>query len=371
MRDEFEKMLGAIKGTKFSNDERDVMRSRLRFFMNTHPAEAPFALRTLDSFSDGVSSMGSQLSFMHGFRFRSVGVAALALVLAVGVGTSYAAQDALPGDALYGIKINVNEPVQGSLATSPSAQADWNTELAQRRLAEAATLAAEGKLTPSAESSVAAGLDQATDNFDANVAVLSQSPGNVATIANAQSGMEATLDVDADVLDQLQSVVPASQSAITPLLARVRSRAIAISNAQGNSDMAVAASTGAGIESAAETKKDDAEGQLSAARTLAAQALSTSTPAASETFDAEQAIGAGDASLHAGQYGVALATYQSAVLDAQKAQLRLDLTTQLKQQTGISLPAATDTPAAVTSDSTTTSATSTQSAQPAEVDPGL
>lgn len=63
------------------------------------------------------------------------------------VGTSFAAERAVPGDLLYPIKVSVNEPVVGLLATDPVSKASWEVKKAERRLVEAQALASEGKLT--------------------------------------------------------------------------------------------------------------------------------------------------------------------------------------------------------------------------------
>lgn len=82
------------------------------------------------------------------FLNRSFALSAFSIVLVVGSGLSVAraAENALPGQALYSVKINVNEPIVGSFKYSPGAKIGWERELAGRRIAEAETLAEEGKL---------------------------------------------------------------------------------------------------------------------------------------------------------------------------------------------------------------------------------
>jgi len=72
--------------------------------------------------------------------------------------TAFAAQGALPGDVLYPIKVRVTEAVQVALATTPEEQASVHAELATVRLAEAQTLAAQGRLTGEV-------VEQLTQNF--------------------------------------------------------------------------------------------------------------------------------------------------------------------------------------------------------------
>ena len=80
------------------------------------------------------------------FAPRSL-VPALALILVAGVGTSYAAEGAVPGDALYAIKVGITEPAREALARSDEAKAALHARFAERRMAEAETLAERGALT--------------------------------------------------------------------------------------------------------------------------------------------------------------------------------------------------------------------------------
>lgn len=69
-----------------------------------------------------------------------------ALVLFAGAATSFAAQGSLPGDALYPIKIHVNEAFQLFLSPDIKARAKAEVAAAVRRLDEAKALADQGKL---------------------------------------------------------------------------------------------------------------------------------------------------------------------------------------------------------------------------------
>lgn len=70
----------------------------------------------------------------------------LILVL-MGAGTVSAAEQSLPTDPLYPIKIYVTEPLKRSLARTPEAKAQVDAELALRRLDEVNSLAKKGELT--------------------------------------------------------------------------------------------------------------------------------------------------------------------------------------------------------------------------------
>lgn len=69
------------------------------------------------------------------------------IVLGYGSSVSFAAESALPGDILYPIKTKVAEPVARLVtATSPAAEAKFETKLLERRLQEAESLETDKKL---------------------------------------------------------------------------------------------------------------------------------------------------------------------------------------------------------------------------------
>ena len=81
-------------------------------------------------------TFSSWLNISHEFAIHPV-LAAFALVFFISIGTTSAAERSLPGEILYALKTRVNEPLQGVLAVSPVAKAEWNAGLATRRLEEA------------------------------------------------------------------------------------------------------------------------------------------------------------------------------------------------------------------------------------------
>jgi tetratricopeptide (TPR) repeat protein len=84
-------------------------------------------------------------------RSHAIAFAVMVLVIFAGTGMSVAAEDSLPGDSLYGIKIYLNENLRTAIALNPSQKAHWNSRRAERRLEEAQKLASEGRLTDEVE----------------------------------------------------------------------------------------------------------------------------------------------------------------------------------------------------------------------------
>src|SRR3989344_1591253 len=69
-----------------------------------------------------------------------------ALIVALSGGTAAASSNALPGDALYPVKVNVAEKVSGVFKFSDEGRAEYKLKLAERRLEEAERLATAGRL---------------------------------------------------------------------------------------------------------------------------------------------------------------------------------------------------------------------------------
>lgn len=136
---------------RLTNTESQAMRERLSAYADLHAvnAGAPAARRT-----PGTRSVRSP--YFVFFTSRAFVASALILILILGSGASvtYAAGNSLPGQTLYPIKVDVDEPVQGAVIAATEGTegtAEWQNTLAERRITEAATLAAEGKLASSTE----------------------------------------------------------------------------------------------------------------------------------------------------------------------------------------------------------------------------
>lgn len=92
--------------------------------------------------------------------------ATLLVFVMVGGGISYAAQDAMPGDALYPVKVSINEELQGYLYhNTPQQNAMFEARRASQRLAEGTALTNSGQLDANE-------LTQISDNLDAHIGEL-------------------------------------------------------------------------------------------------------------------------------------------------------------------------------------------------------
>jgi hypothetical protein len=132
-------------------DEQSAMRLRVQNVVEGGIVRIPSAPRR-------IQRPGWITNFIPQTNAMPIFIALLLLSLGAG-GTSMAAQNALPGDALYGVKIHVNDEVRSMFAISPEAKAKIQTILADERLKEAEALAAKSALDP-------AKLQTITDNLN-------------------------------------------------------------------------------------------------------------------------------------------------------------------------------------------------------------
>ena len=116
---EFNKSAELLKGVRLTEAEKSAMLSNI---YQTEIAPEP-------------SPVASPFIFSSMFMRDRVMVALASFVLIL-TGGGYAAAGSLPGDPLYGIKVNVLEPLALGLTFDESAKDEYKIELLQRRVAE-------------------------------------------------------------------------------------------------------------------------------------------------------------------------------------------------------------------------------------------
>lgn len=211
--------LQTLARESLSVSEKHALREEVKYFMLKHPARMPFVARAF------VAMRAWQPAGAFSFARLHPVALSLVLVLTVGTGTSYAAEGALPGDALYPVKIHVNESVQGALALSDEAKVVWHAARVERRLAEAEALASEGRLTPAARVELETGLNAGTKDFDTAVLAMADATNSPAVIAAIASDFSANLARREKALTRVALLASSSEEAVAPIIVQVRSRA--------------------------------------------------------------------------------------------------------------------------------------------------
>ncbi|MFZ2303580.1 MAG: hypothetical protein WAV98_02185 [Minisyncoccia bacterium] len=126
------------KHTRLSASEKAEMRSALVRHMRLNPVNS--SVRT----SRNVPSLFN----INNFRNKK-GISILAIgSLLMGGTVSFAAENTVPGDKLFAVKVYVNEAVRGAVSVTPKAKAEWEVKLVERRLEEVEKLAIAPNVLP-------------------------------------------------------------------------------------------------------------------------------------------------------------------------------------------------------------------------------
>jgi len=152
--------------------------------------------------------------------------AAIAIILAVALsgGVTYAAEGALPGDALYPIKVRINEEVRAALATSAEADADWDARRVERRLEEAAVLAATGELDAETRVHLEERFAVHAERVKARVEKLEQA-GKVEQAERVFERLAVSLQVHERILDEIIAAAAGTgkvEIEVKPLVRKIR-----------------------------------------------------------------------------------------------------------------------------------------------------
>ncbi len=206
-------------------EQKARMRDSVRTYMAMKPVGQTVSVRT---------------AYAWMFSMRPVAAMLVVVVFLSTGGISYAAERALPGDTLYTVKTNINEPVKGALAVTASAKAQWAVNVATTRLEEAATLAAEGRLDTDTQTSL-------KENFDehANTAlaiITQQATTSPDTGASAAVSFEAKLSEYERVLTQVGDLKGVATGELATAVREKHNSALAV-RAQAEASARVAATT--------------------------------------------------------------------------------------------------------------------------------
>jgi len=182
-----------------TKEEKDCMRERLVLYMEYKP------MRTLQvhSAKDGFVLRNIPiLSYFKAHHLSGALIIALAVTSST-FGVSFAAEDALPGDLLYGVKVNVNEEIKTALISEDDVESRiaWEQERAERRLMEAGQLVAEGRLDDGKQEQVSKLFAEHAENIVEQMRVAEEI--DPALAAEASGILEEALDTHESVLSRI------------------------------------------------------------------------------------------------------------------------------------------------------------------------
>ncbi len=206
----------ATKHVLLTVDEKRKMKESLVSYMKYKP------IRNNGVFANKIKRKNVfVVPFFRAHHFSGAFMIA-ALVITSTFGVSFAAGDALPGDLLYGVKVNINEEIKTALLPE-SKRVSWERERAERRLEEASKLVLEGKLDAEKKEKVSKLFEEHTKSMVEHVRASEETdPVLVAEVASefkdSMEAHEAVLAVlavqnDDDSNNQAKDLIKQVQSA--------------------------------------------------------------------------------------------------------------------------------------------------------------
>jgi len=163
-------------------------------------------------------SVLSSYSFLRNKRVLISAFVILLLIL--GGGTSYAAEQTLPGDILYPVKVNFNEKIASMRAITPEAKAKFNTKIIKKRLEEADKLAFNNKLNEVNKEKITKGLEKASNGLDKNLLKLIDKK-DFKNISDINSILKISLDGYKKSLEEKVKKHPISKDNIDFILKKI------------------------------------------------------------------------------------------------------------------------------------------------------
>jgi len=179
------------KSVSMTQAEKQELRERLVSYMEYHPlpAELKSVKKSTAAKTPVLNEAFKTVSLPFTLIFKSSAVAA-ALVMVV---VPFMAEQSVPGDTLYAVKVQFNEEVRGTLTFDSYEKVEWETQRVNRRIAEARLLESEGRLTDEVEAEVAQAVRTHTQNAQREIENLREFDAEEATIASIEfdSNLEA------------------------------------------------------------------------------------------------------------------------------------------------------------------------------------
>lgn len=280
----------------------------------------------------GKTALGELLFTRTSYSPRPMSFIIAALILALSGGTAVAAEGSLPGDTLYPVKIHVNESVRTALALSAEADANWDVERAERRLEEAAELAARNTLNEATRTEIEMRLERHIQDAEDTIQSLNQ--GGSSSGTEASTKLRAVLAAHEQVLRTIRNNT-SDETTRTEIDRALTSLTEHLSTARHLEDETDDDSSNDAEHRSEQSTQSAADGQRTAAaakiasveRAFAQLASTTATTTSSYSIartritDAKNAFAAGDAAMSVGSTTQAFAHFRSALklaIDAQE-----------------------------------------------------
>lgn len=191
-------LLKRVKTVELDTQEKGTVRKQLASHIKTNPVRKHVHQRHIE-----MKSIVSRSALLHIFKqkYMLAGIGVIVALITSG-GVSYAAEAAVPGDPLYPVKVHINEELVAAVTLDDEEDALWEARRAERRLEEAAILAARGTLNDQHRKDIEKHFDEHTRAAQSRVAGLERR-GDVVGAARAAAKLEASLEAHEEILEHI------------------------------------------------------------------------------------------------------------------------------------------------------------------------
>ena len=253
-------------------------------------------------------------------------------ILVFGASFSYAAENALPGDALYPVKIHINENIRTALAVTPQAKAGWEIRQAERRLEEAEKLASEGRLSAQASAEISTSFQSRASQIHNNIEQF-KSKGQINDAAEISSNLEASLSAHKKILSELNDEEnkndPGETKETKNIIDNIDVKAEETHEIRASAEEKINAQIQNHFKVSAQNRRKAAQNKIQEVRNFLSKwknklGAKVVLDAEIKLQEGEKAIVEGDAKVQAQRSGEAFALYQKAHRIAQEAKLLLE-----------------------------------------------
>ena len=263
----------------------------------------------------------------------------LIIALLVGGGASLVAEQSLPGDAMYTVKVGVNEEVRDWLTLSNKAQANWEVRKVERRLEEAEELSAEGQLNTETKVKIEERFDRLTEAFAKETAKMEAKEDMNASF-EAHSNFEASLKAHERILADIFAQANDSRDEAQSILGKVRAELSAVAEARNDAEIKIEGDMSAEIKTAAMGKANVAENKIEEASEFivkfkALVDADISSDAEAKLKIAQEVFARGEAEMKAQTYGTAFVSFQESMRIAQEAKLIIASSEKLENNSNV------------------------------------
>lgn len=321
----FKQLVNEAKNVRLAESRKAELRGDLSQFIKIHPG----GVRFFDFLRHHVWSTTNnkfKVSFLKPMPIL------LAIALLLSGGASFAAQKALPGEALYPIKVGINENVMSWLTLSNEAKANFDAELATRRLEEAEKLAARSRLTADVRTQIETNFKEHSDSVQARIQKFNDPERGAELSARFETSLKAHQKI---LLDIGNSKGGDTENEIKPLSIQVKSETDDISGERDSQEEKVVSQNAPDVKAAAEGKLNAAENKIAEVKKFIDKqsdrlGSSATIQANARIKVADDLVIQGKAKLDAGAYGEAFSLFQKAQDAVQSAKLLVEAKEELE-----------------------------------------